>query len=140
MKPGNIKRKAWERTAKIMQKYGDGTPFRLPDLEAMGMTRSIARSQIHMFQRRGMLKTVSIVGKVATYKLTRKTFRNERSRRSSDAGKYGKIHVGNTPTPGVFAVVKSDDIHVAITGNKLMVDAPGLIFELVGKIHLKLDT
>lgn len=132
MKPGNIKRKAWARTAKIMQKYADGTPFRLQDLMAMGMTREVARSQIHMFQRRGMLKVVSKLGRLVTYKLTRKTFRNERS--------YQQVDIGEIVAKRIVEVAGPADIHVAITGNKLMVDAPGLIFELIGKIHLKLDT
>lgn len=137
MKSGHCKLNAGKRTAKIMQKYGDGTVFQLQDLIDMGMTTAIAKSQIAMFSRRGMIKTIGKTGKLATYKLTRKTFRREASR-------VGQVHSSKTvtvPAAKRTAVqTQPGEIFVAINGNKLTVDAPGLIFELTGKIHLKLDT
>lgn len=133
MKPGNVKRRAWDRTRNLMQKYGDGTPFKQTDLVGMNMTEAEAKSQILMFKRRGMIKTVRKEGRAAVYKLTRKTFRNEKSRKHD-------APIGKLVAKRIVEVIQPSEIFVAINGSKLTVDAPGLIFELVGKIHLKLDT
>jgi len=153
MKAGHTKQKAWARTANIMAAHGDGVSmFTAADLVKYKFVPDIktAKSQIHMFARRGMLKVVAKDGKEAVYKITHKKFRNE-TRHAYLTRKTPTVIAGNRKRDGsglpkslmerrVPKLDSTGEIFVTVTSNKLSIDAPGMILELTGKIHLKLDT